>query len=1266
MRRILINKCIVRTFTRVKFALVMFLIAVLFLVNGKLTAQIPPGYYASATGTGFTLKTQLHNIIKNQTVVLYSDLWTGYYYTDRDTDGSILDMYSENPSGTDPYNYTWSINQCGSYLAEGDCYNREHSFPKSWWGGSILEPMYTDIHHIVPSDGQVNNWRNNYPFGETTSPSITSLNGCKLGPGQAGLGYAGTVFEPLDEYKGDFARIYFYMATRYEDVLSTWVGSPMLDGTTDTVYTNWALTMLLDWHNNDPVSAKEISRNDSIYKKVQLNRNPFVDHPEWVEEIWKTCTLGNPVGTGATRCDSGNVTLSAIPGSGATTCRWYDASSGGTLLHTGTTFTTNVSSTTLFYVTSYDGSCESVSTAVSATIHEFVGLGISGLSSDYCISAPSVNMVGSPSGGVFSGNGVAGTNFSSSLAGAGTHEVLYIVSDTACIDTAMLQVTVSSNPIVDFSGLDSVYSDTDPQATLIGSPSGGTFSGSGMVGDTFFPLLAGLGNHNITYSYVNGVCNSSETKNVRIENQVTSADGDLLISGVFDGPLSGGHPKGIELYVINAIPDLSIYGVGSANNGTGTDGEEFTFPAISVTAGTFIYIVGDSAGFINFTGFNADYISGAANINGDDAIELFCNGAVVDLFGDINVDGTGQPWEHLDGWAARKKCTGPDSNTFILANWNFSGVDALDFESSNATAATPIPLGTYEFSCPTCSDGLQNGSETGIDCGGSCSACPTCSDGLQNGDETGVDCGGSTCSACPTCSDGLQNGDETGVDCGGSTCSACPTCSDGFQNGDETEVDCGGSTCSACPTCSDGLQNGDETGVDCGGSTCSACPTCSDGFQNGDETGVDCGGSTCPACPTCSDGLQNGDETGVDCGGSTCSACPTCSDGFQNGDETGVDCGGSTCSACPTCTDGFQNGDETGVDCGGSTCSACPTCSDGLQNGDETGVDCGGSTCPACPTCSDGLQNGDETGVDCGGSTCPACPTCLDGLQNGDETGVDCGGSTCPACPTCSDGLQNGDETGVDCGGSTCPVCPTCSDGLQNGDETGVDCGGLTCPVCPTCSDGLQNGDETGVDCGGSTCSACPTCSDGLQNGDETGVDCGGSTCPACPTCSDGLQNGDETGVDCGGSTCPACPTCSDGLQNGDETGVDCGGLTCPVCPTCSDGLQNGDETGIDCGGSCLDSCVIDGIQDVNQLEVKIYPNPFSENCTIEIAGRSSLNSNSMVYYDLVDVNGRKVWSHSSNKSVLVLERTNLEDGLYLLIIRNTTGSSSKKISIYR
>lgn len=170
---------------------------------------------------------------------------------------------------------------------------------------------------------------------------------------------------------------------------------------------------------------------------------------------------------------------------------------------------------------------------------------------------------------------------------------------------------------------------------------------------------------------------------------------NLLITGVVDGPLTGGTPKAIEVYVLNDIADLSIYGVGAANNGGGSDGQEFTFPADAVTAGTFLYVASESTDFTTFFGFAPNYTSSVASINGDDAIELFMDGEVVDVFGDINVDGSGEAWEYTDGWAYRNNYTGPDGSTFVLANWSFSGTNALDGESTNATATTPFPIGSY-------------------------------------------------------------------------------------------------------------------------------------------------------------------------------------------------------------------------------------------------------------------------------------------------------------------------------------------------------------------------------------------------------------------------------------------------------------------------------------------------------------------------------------------------------------------------------------------
>ncbi|MEZ8227963.1 endonuclease [Vibrio splendidus] len=251
-------------------------------------------YYKDAEGkVGFALKTALYQIIDNHSSQGYTAIWTlvseadldAYY----DTDGSILDMYSEKPSGSDSIQFTKVADQCGQYSKEGDCYNREHSFPKSWFGGKV-EPMNSDGHHLFATDGYVNSKRSNWPFGEVSSATYTSSNGSKLGSAANSLGYVGTVFEPIDEFKGDFARAYFYMATRYENEIANWEGNSTssdaaLDGTNTTVFEPWLLTMLKRWHSEDPVSQKEIDRNKAVHD-FQGNRNPFIDHPEFVSQIW--------------------------------------------------------------------------------------------------------------------------------------------------------------------------------------------------------------------------------------------------------------------------------------------------------------------------------------------------------------------------------------------------------------------------------------------------------------------------------------------------------------------------------------------------------------------------------------------------------------------------------------------------------------------------------------------------------------------------------------------------------------------------------------------------------------------------------------------------------------------------------------------------------------------------------------------------------------------------------------------------------------------
>ena len=173
---------------------------------------------------------------------------------------------------------------------------------------------------------------------------------------------------------------------------------------------------------------------------------------------------------------------------------------------------------------------------------------------------------------------------------------------------------------------------------------------------------------------------------------------DLIISGVVDGPLTGGLPKAIELTVLNDIQDLSVYSIGVANNGGGTtDGGEFPLSG-TANAGDKIYINSENSdAFLEFFGFAPTFVSGFAAVNGDDAVELFQDGEVVDVFGDPDVDGSGQAWEYTDGWAYRKNNSEPNPS-FDDTEWTFSGPNALDGVTSNDDEATetPVPIGTFE------------------------------------------------------------------------------------------------------------------------------------------------------------------------------------------------------------------------------------------------------------------------------------------------------------------------------------------------------------------------------------------------------------------------------------------------------------------------------------------------------------------------------------------------------------------------------------------
>jgi|GEM_PF-4266777 len=356
-----------------------------------------------------------------------------------------------------------------------------------------------------------------------------------------------------------------------------------------------------------------------------------------------------------------------------------------------------------------------------------------------------------------------------------------------------------------------------------------------------------------------------------------SIENPLMISGVIDGPLTGGTPKAVELYVIEDIADLSIYGLGSANNGDGSDGQEFTFPSVSATAGSYITIASESTQFSAFIGSSPSYTSGSMGINGDDAVELFKDGSVIDVFGDINTDGNGEPWEYLDGWAYRNSGSYANNGSWSASDWSFSGINALDGETSNSTAATPFPIGSF-----TTAGGVATG----------CTDTTAC-----NYDSTAICDDGSCLYPNSSCDDGDPN---TSNDMYTSSCQCVgifnpPACTDSEAcNYDPNAGTDDGSCVYIGEACDDFDPNtsGDVWGENCNCAGIVVVPGCTDvAACNYDSNATDDDGS----CAV-------NDECG-NCGGSDTSGCTDstacnydstadCDDGSCLQDDECGDCGG--------------------------------------------------------------------------------------------------------------------------------------------------------------------------------------------------------------------------------------------------------------------------------------------------------------------------------------------------------------------------------------
>ena len=252
----------------------------------SLFAQIPVGYYDAAHGKSEAeLKTAMHQIIRNFINLDFegftATFWGENYFrrTDWHPEGHFWDMYSNERRA----------------IYNSAVMDREHAMPRSWWRNTSLDNhgrANSDLHNLFPSDAAANRAKSNWPLGEVDEADTNAWRNGVINVGRSSIaisGFSGRVFEPPNEYKGDFARTFLYMVTSYEDYANRWTtneaGTMIMPNNTFPTLTDYAVNLLLEWHRNDPVSEKERNRNDSVFA-LQQNRNPFIDFPNLVEYIW--------------------------------------------------------------------------------------------------------------------------------------------------------------------------------------------------------------------------------------------------------------------------------------------------------------------------------------------------------------------------------------------------------------------------------------------------------------------------------------------------------------------------------------------------------------------------------------------------------------------------------------------------------------------------------------------------------------------------------------------------------------------------------------------------------------------------------------------------------------------------------------------------------------------------------------------------------------------------------------------------------------------